>query len=103
MIKQITKHVVALFGLELRKSNSPRFNALSSLNIPYDEWERRDNKYYLKVFGLQVNNLDSPLIAGYNIAKSIRQLGGGIFFYDDNGGLRLSIQGVNFFVNFPDE
>jgi FkbM family methyltransferase len=103
MIKQITKHFVALFGLELRKSNSPRFNALGSLNIPYDEWERRDNKYYLKVFDLQVNNLDSPLIAGYNTAKSICQLGGGNFFYDDNGGLRLSIQGVNFFVNFPDE
>jgi FkbM family methyltransferase len=43
------------------------------------------------------------LIAGYPLAIKINQQGRGIFFYDNESRLRLSIEGVHFFVNFTDE
>lgn len=103
MVKKLAKYLFPFFGIEVRKSPSPRFNKLGSLGIPYGEWEPRRNYYYLKVFDLTVKDLNSPLIAGYEIAKGLTIQGGGRFYYDDNRNLRLTIKGVNFFINSTDE
>ncbi len=95
--------MLGLFGLEVRKSNTPKFNTLGFYGIPYEEWEQRQKKYYLKRFNITVNDATSPLIAGYDMAKRIAVNGGGRFSYDANGALILSIQGVRFYINFTDE
>jgi len=101
MIKRIAKHFLARFGLELRKSDSPRYNKLGNVGVPYNEWEARGKKIFLKILNITVEK-NSTLILAYAIAKRISN-GGGHFFYDTDGRLQLSIQGVNFFINFTDE
>src|SRR5882672_6721329 len=103
MIKRIAKYLLALLGLEYRKGTSALLNRLSSYGIPSADWKLHQGQYYLKVLEVAVVDVRSPLIVQYNIAKSICKSGGGRFFYDDNHCLRLSIQNVNFFINFPDE
>jgi FkbM family methyltransferase len=101
MIKQLTKRFFGIFGVEVRKSNSRRFNKLGDAGIPYEEWELRGKKYYLKLLDISVPE-NSTLISAYKTAKGICQHGGH-FFYDMDGNLRLTIQGINFFINYTDE
>lgn len=102
MIKDITKQFFAVLGLEVHKSNSPRYNKLGSVGVPYNEWEVRGKQYYLKLFDVTVSDVNSPLIAGYQMAKRISEHGGH-FFFDEDGQLRLTIQGATFYINFTDE
>lgn len=98
MIKRITKYLFSLIGLAVRKSGK-----FSLFDLPNKEWSYHQKGYYLKLLDLTVTDVNSPLITGYRNARNINQHGGGRFFYDDNRQLRLSIQGVNFFINFTDE
>ena len=88
----------SLIGLDVRKSGK-----FSSFDLPNEEWDYNQKGYYLKLLELTVDDVNSPLITGYRNARKINQHGGGRFFYDDIHQLRLSIQGVNFFINFADE
>ena len=98
MIKRITQYLFSLIGLDVRKSGK-----FSSFDLPNEEWDYNQKGYYLKLLELTVDDVNSPLITGYRNARKINQHGGGRFFYDDIHQLRLSIQGVNFFINFADE
>ncbi len=103
MVKRITKYLFSLLGLEIRNTSFPRFNKLRDFGIPLDEWEPRQKMFFLKLINLAVADLESPILLGYENAKRIAQKGGGRFHYDDQQQLRLSIQGVNFFINYTDE
>jgi FkbM family methyltransferase len=98
MVKQITKYLFSLIGLDVRKNGK-----FSSFDLPNEEWSYHQKGYNLKLLDLTVTDVNSPLITGYRNARNINQHGGGRFFYDANQQLRLSIQGINFFINFADE
>lgn len=103
MLKQVVKQIIGRFGLELRKTQSDRFNKLGFFGIPYDEWEFKEKKYYLKVLDITVDHTSSPLIGGYKLAKQIKTNGGGQFYFDNSGHLQLNIHGISFFINYTDE
>jgi FkbM family methyltransferase len=103
MIKRVVKEIVGRFGLELRRTQFPRFNTLGFYGIPYDEWEFQQKRYYLKVLNITVEDTSSPLICGYQLAKRIKTNGGGQFSFDDAGNLLLAIHGISFYINFTDE
>lgn len=103
MMKNTIKYFLALIGLEYRRGTATLFNRLSKFNIPREEWEMRQGSFYLKALDVSVTDVTSPLILQYKIAKSIYKIGGGRFFYDQENHLRLSIDGINFFIHFADE
>jgi FkbM family methyltransferase len=104
MIKRIIKSIIAVFGIEIRRNKSFRYNKLEHFAIPQDEWEMKDGSYYLKVLDIAVRGgKDSVLIAGYAMAKRIVQYGQGRFFYNQKNQLQLTIQGVHFLINYTDE
>lgn len=103
MIRNVAKYLLANIGLELRRNESIGFNKLAHLSVPKKDWEFRGKKIYLKLLDIVVSDIESPVIQGYAFAKIIGTVGGGKFFYDNEGRLRLTIKGVNFFINFTDE
>lgn len=103
MVKEFFKRAFALLGVEVRKTSARRYNKLASLSIPYEEWEERENKIYLKRLNVTVDSIDSPLIQGYQMAKALAVRGDAVFYYDAESRLRVTIQGVNFFIEYTDE
>lgn len=103
MLKEFTRNLLAYFGIEIRKNKTFKKNKLRNFGVPREEWERKDNGFYLKQLNILVKDLTSPLIRSYTYAKRIADHGKGIFGYDAAGELRLKIQGIEFYINFPDE
>lgn len=102
MIRQAVKYLFTLIGLDVRKGESSAYNKLAVFGIPISEWRYREKKYFLKILDVLVGE-ESPLLLGYPMAKEICLQGGGVFFYDEDKALRLTIKETDFYINYTDE
>lgn len=102
MVIQFVKNIFSFFGIEIRKSESFGYNKLARYEVPASEWSYQNNKIHLLKLNIAVNSINSPLVTGYRMAKALADHGG-VFSCDQNGRIRLTIEQVNFFINYGDE
>lgn len=100
-ISKKINHALNLIGLRVSRVPSRLFNDIT-LPLPKSEYELHHDKILLKRLNIIIpKEVGHPLVVEYDHSKRIVEQLKGVFYYDNNGHLKVKVDNVELYINVP--